>query len=196
MTKNGIACGVVIRTLLSGAIVLAASTRVAAGDGLLNTPLKPFVDGKLGRHVWTVPGVIKRGNFSTDFMCTSLEAPGVVIDIGVEIFDNLGNQMNDIGAGLACAAGAGNGSILDVLPGSTVTIGTSATNQVHEDCALGIGLVANGSARIISSSTRIACNAVVVDSKHVVYDPATGITLPPPPLASLHVIKSRKQLGD
>src|SRR5437867_958226 len=74
--------------LVGGLVVLASAMPAgAAGDGPLNTPLAPFTDGSLGKYLWTVPGVIKKQGFVTDFTCTNLDAPGTAADIGVEIFD-------------------------------------------------------------------------------------------------------------
>src|SRR6059036_1301711 len=89
------------RKLLSGVVaglvvVATALPAVAAGSGPLNTPLDSFTDGTIGRYLWTVPGVIKKNGFITEFMCTNLDAPGSVANIGVEIFDNTGTQLNNI----------------------------------------------------------------------------------------------------
>src|SRR5215470_6489888 len=92
----------------------------AAGDGPINTPLAPFTDGSLGKYLWTVPGVIKKNGFVTEFTCTNLDAPGTAADIGVEIFDETGTQLNNIS--VAAAPGACNGAMLGVPAGHTVTI--------------------------------------------------------------------------
>jgi hypothetical protein len=164
-----------------------------AGNGPLLTPLSPFTDGKVPKHVWTVPGVVKKNNFSTDFSCTNLDGAGKAADIGVEIFDNAGNQLNSVGTPLgSCTAGA----LLAVQPGSSVTIGLTGTAQLHEDCVLGLGTIETGVARIVSTSSKITCSAVIVDTKHQVVDPAVCASCPPPTMQVLKVIKRNKQSGD
>jgi len=189
-----------MKTTLASMIVIAeASAALAAGAGPLNTPLSAFAGGtgNPAKIVWIVPGVIKRNNMSTDFLCTSLEAPGVNVDIGVEVFDLDGTQLNKIDgsipiAGSTCATGA----VLNVPSGNTVTIGLAGTAQLHEDCKIGLGTVAQGSARIVSTSSRVSCDAIALDDKHVVADPAMCNTCPPPPVTSLKVIRPKKQTGD
>jgi len=77
-----------VTKLLSGVVaglvmVASALPAAAAGNGPLNTPLDAFTDGTPGRYLWTVPGVIKKNGFVTEFMCTNLDAPGTVANIGV-----------------------------------------------------------------------------------------------------------------
>jgi hypothetical protein len=176
---------------------LGLGTALAAGNGPLNTPLAAFTDGKTGKIIWLVPGVIKHTNMSTDFLCTSLEAPGVNIDIGVEVFDLDGTQLNALDGSIAIASSTcPTGSVLGVPPGSTVTIGLTGTAQLHEDCKIGFGAVAQGSARIVSTSSKISCDALALDDKHAVADPAVCNTCPPPTVTSLKVIKPKKQSGD
>jgi len=96
-------------------------------------------------------------------MCTSLDVPGTTIDVGVEVFDNNGTLLNTIG--VTPPAGACNGAILNVAAGTTVTISTGGTAQMHEDCKLGIAAFDNGSARIVSTSSKIVCTALVIDAR-------------------------------
>src|SRR5437763_13861534 len=106
------------KSLLTGLVMVAsAMPAAAAGDGPLNTPLAPFTDGSLGKYLWTVPGVIKKQGFVTDFTCTNLDAPGTVADIGVEIFDETESQLNDVSA--VHASGC-NGAMLGVPAGQQV----------------------------------------------------------------------------
>ena len=187
------------RKLLSGVVaglvvVATALPAVAAGSGPLNTPLDSFTDGTIGRYLWTVPGVIKKNGFITEFMCTNLDAPGSVANIGVEIFDNTGTQLNNINS--PPPAGGCNGAILSVPAGSTVTISNGATVQFHEDCIMGIPAFDNGSARIVSTSSKIVCNALVADSKNVVVNSSGVTTGVSPSVSSLRMIKRGKQLGD
>jgi len=188
-----------VTKLLSGVVaglvmVASALPAAAAGKGPLNTPLDAFTDGTPGRYLWTVPGVIKKNGFVTEFMCTNLDAPGTVANIGVEVFDNTGTQLNNIG--VPPPAGGCNGAILNVSAGSTVTISNGATLQLHEDCIIGIGAFDNGSARIVSTSSKIVCNALVADSQNVVVNSSGTTTGVSPAVSSLKVIKRSKQLGD
>ena len=189
-------------TLAFASLLLCGSSGVtmswAQGAGPLNTPVGGFTDGKAAKIVWIVPGVIKKDNISTDFMCTSLEASGVKVDIGVELFDVDGTQLNKIDgtipiAGSTCPTGA----VLNVESGSTKTIGIEGTVQLHEDCKIGLGpALAQGSARIVSTSSRIVCDAIALDDKHVVTAPNVCSTCPPPPMTSLKVMRPKKQIGD
>ena len=189
----------IVRLAFCGAsLLLGHGAVLAAGAGPLNTALVPFTDGKTGRNVWLVPGVVKHNNMSTDIRCTSLESPGINIDIGVEVFDHDGTQLNAIDGSIAPAGSpCPTGAILGVPAGNTVTIGLTGTAQLHEDCKITVGTVEQGSARIVSTSTKISCDAFALDDKHAVADPATQCsTCPPPTITSLKVIKPKKQLGD
>ncbi len=136
--------------LLPAACVLPARV-VRAGLG--DTPLPQFADGKASVEVLRVPGVIKRNRLQTDFLCTALDSTPV--NIGVEVFDPSGSLVNDVHAGA--------GVVLDVAPGRTVTIGTGGTAAFLETTVLGLGSIAQGSARVVASSNRVRCNVVVVD---------------------------------
>ena len=188
-----------VTKLLSGVVaglvmVASALPAAAAGNGPLNTPLDPFTDGALARYLWTVPGVIKKNGFVTEFMCTNLDAPGTMANIGVEVFDNTGTQLNNIN--VPPPAGGCNGAMLGVPAGQTVTIANGATKQLHEDCIIGIGAFDNGSARIVSTSSKIVCNALVADSENLVVNSMGMTTGVSPAVSSLKVIKRSKQLGD
>jgi len=187
------------RNLLSGvvaglAVVATTIPAVAAGSGPLNTPLDSFTDGTIGKYLWTVVGVVKKNGFVTEFMCTNLDAPGGMANIGVEIFDNTGTQLNNISS--PPPAGGCNGALLNVPAGNTVTFSNGATVQFHEDCIMGIAAFDNGSARIVSTSSKIVCNALVADSKNVVVNSSGVTTGVSPAVSSLKMIKRSKQLGD
>jgi hypothetical protein len=116
--------------------------------------------------------VIRRQGFTTTFLCTNIGRG--VVDIGVHVFDATGTPLNDFS--IAPAPGACNGAALNVPPGGTVSIATTGTAQLHEDCIIGMGSLRNGSARIFINSKPIARNALVIDRTNVVEDPATGPT--------------------
>ena len=181
---------------LVGGLVMVASALPAgaAGDGPLNTPLAPFTDGSLGKYLWTVPGVVKKQGFVTDFTCTNLDAPGTLADIGVEIFDETGTQLNNVS--VAPALGACNGAMLGVPAGHTVTFSNGATAQFHEDCIIAIASGTSGSARILSTSSKIVCGALRADSKNVVLTSGGAPTGVSPSVAPLKLIRKSKQQGD
>jgi len=174
-------------------VLASGSTAVWAADGPLNTPVGTFLDGRLGRHVWTVAGALKRQGMVTSISCTSLEALGVNADIGVEFFDGAGTQLNNVATDLG--AGVCNGGIVGVPPGNSVTIASGGTAQFHEDCIVGVGTFA-GSARILSTSSKIACTAQIEDSKSVILDALGNPTGRTPAVTRLTLIKRNKQAGD
>ena len=135
--------------------------------------------------------MIKKNDFTTEFLCTNLDAPGVNANIGVEVFNQTGTQLNSVSTA-PTAGTCDNGAALSVAPGSTVTIATGGTVQMHEDCKINILAFDNGSARILSTAGKIACSALVIDSKSVVN--ATAGTSPS--AVSLKVIKGNKQKGE
>src|SRR5438132_14055952 len=167
--------------LLAG--VLASISPAYAGP--TDTPLPTFSDGKPAVAVYTAVGVIKGSHLETDFVCTNLDP--VAVDIGLEVFDETGALRNSVVAG--------SGAFLNVGVGKTVTVGTAGTAVLHEDQTLalntagsGVGLLRNGSGRVVATSKSIACNAIVADKLHTVQDPAVS-SLPPPSLAQLQLIK-------
>src|SRR5438093_11652439 len=186
---------VLLPGVVGGRVVMASALPAgAAGDGPLNTPLAPFTDGSLGKYLWTVPGVIKKQGFVTDFTCTNLDAPGTVADIGVEIFDETGTRLNDVS--VAPAPGGCNGAMLGVPAGHTVTISNGATVQFHEDCIIAVAGGTSGSARILSTSSKIVCSALIADSKNVVLTTGGSPTGVSPSVAALKLIRKTKQQGD
>ncbi len=135
----------------------------AAGAAGLPLDLPTFANGTKATHSMVVPGVVKRGRLETNFFCTST-ATGVV-HIGVQIFGPDGVLRNDLGAG--------NGAVLDVPSGGTVTIGTTGTVAYLEDTVIRLDGVAQGYARIVASSSEIVCGAMLTESDS---DPAVGLT--------------------
>ena len=179
----------------------ARSNRRLLGFGaLLLTALGPatgraqiFTNGATAFHLWTVPGVVKRNGMVTEIICTNIgPAPA---HIGVQFLDESGGALNDFG--VPPAAGACNGSVLDVPIYGTASIANSGTTQLHEDCIVTSPSVLNGAAKIYSSSKTIACSAVALDRDHAVEDPASGLpTGVSPTVVGLKVVKARKQNGD
>lgn len=152
-----------------------------------------FTDGSTAFHLWTVPGVVRRNGLVTEVLCTNIGlAP---VNIGVRFFDQQGSPINDFGA--PPAPGACNGSMLGVPSYGTVSIANSGTAQLHEDCIVSMGALLNGSAKIFSNGKTIACSAFALDRDNAIEDPVSGLpTGVSPTIATLKVVKSRKQNGD
>jgi hypothetical protein len=141
--------------LVASLCVLAASCigARAARAGIPDSPLPQFADGKQSLALLNISGVVKRNQLQTDFLCTSLES--VPVDIGVEVFGPDGTLLNDVHGG--------NGALLAVDPGQTVTFGTKATIAFTESQVIVLSGVSQGSARIVATSERVRCNVIVLD---------------------------------
>jgi hypothetical protein len=167
---------VIISFALVTTLTLAMPLHAAAG--LVDSPA-PNLDGQPARVLYYVPGVTKNNGIETVFICTSLDGGAGTITVGVEVFDpNSGSALNNVGAGDGAES---------IPAGGTVTIATGTTLGFHEDEAM-MGLPPNvkgGSARILSTSKRLACEAFLVEE----------VGSPPALIAPLKVI-SRKQNGD
>ncbi len=133
--------------------------------GVADTPLPLFSDGKQSVNVLTVAGVVSRQRLQTDFVCTSFDSSAV--DIGVELFDPTGLRLNDVHAG--------NGALLNVGTGQTVTFGTAATKGYLENAIITHTYMAQASARVVATSTQVRCNVMVLDN--LVTPPVTISTL-------------------
>lgn len=169
-----------------GSFVIASGLAFAFGSpsfaGVADSPLPTLtLSGSPARVVFLVPSVVKNNNLDTDFMCTSLETT-ITFKFGVEVFsENGGPPLNIVNAPTL-------DGVETLAPGESRTIGTRATVGVHEDqviAALAGVSVKNGSARIVSESTRIMCSALVLDK----------LGDPPASMAELKVIR-KKQKGD
>ena len=138
------------------AAILVIGLSPAAQAGIADTPLPQFSDGAASVSVLQVPGVVSRSSVETLFFCTSLSAANV--NVGVELFDSAGSLINDVNAG--------NGALLNVNPGKTVTFATGATASYLETqvITLPTGLtIAQGSARIVATSSQVHCNVMILD---------------------------------
>ena len=170
------------RTILAGAaLVIGASS--AALAGVADSPA-PSLGGAPAVHVFSVPGVqsttggLGAPPLETEFFCTSLES-SKPIHIAVEVFNYSGGAaLNDVSAGNGAATAA---------PGQTVTISTGQVAAFLPHATItGLTPLSGTSARIVSTSKRIMCSAVVVDGSHLV----------PTSMVSLQVIKLRTQRGN
>lgn len=174
-------------------IALAAMMSLAgpAWAGVVDSPLPVLISGSKTQHVFTVPGVIKNNNLETIFLCTSLQPVGVVF-VGVEVFASTGGPpLNDVNFSIDPMTGlvmTGDG-VESISPGETATIATGNSVGFHEDDVidtLGPASVRNGSARIVATSKKIGCSAMVIDE----------LNDPPSSMSALSVLSKKKQKGD
>jgi hypothetical protein len=158
------------RPLTLPATLALVLTAPAVRAGIVDTPLPaPFT-----QHVFSVPGVIRRGSLATFFSCTNLDAANVTI--GVEVFgSNGGAPFNDAAA-----------TSLSVPPRGTRIFGTITPVGIIIDSNLAVGSVDKGSARILATSKKLACTAFVAD-------PAND---PPTSAWQLNILAKTKQKGD
>lgn len=133
---------------------LGEGIRPAAGAVPVSVPLPPFSDGQTATHSALIVGAVKRGRMQTDIFCTSLAAANV--NVGIQMFGPDGILQNDVTQG--------NGAIVNVAPGATVSFGTTGTAAFLETQVIVMGGVAQGAARLVSTSPDVACTAFVVDS--------------------------------
>lgn len=162
---------------LVGFVAMSVATpRIA--DANLVSDAAPTLGGDPSRVVYYVNGVTKNNGMETEFVCTSLDSTGTY-RIGVQIYDDLGvGPLNNV------AAGDGE---QEIAAGGTLTIGTDNAAGFHEDEVI-VGLPVNirgGSARIVSTSRRLFCQAFLVEE----------VLSPPASFLPLKVI-GRKQNGD
>lgn len=170
-----------LRNCLSGllALVVALTGAAHAVAGPSDTALPTFSGGGAAVHAYTAVGVIKNNDVETVFMCTNVDTGP--INIGVEVFDAAGVLANSVNAG--------NGAILAVAVGSTVSFGTSGTPLLTEDTTItALPNLKNGSGRVVASTKNVACTAIVLDELHAVIDPAFSNS-PPPTAVSLPLIR-------
>ncbi|TMA52420.1 MAG: hypothetical protein E6J76_07270, partial [Deltaproteobacteria bacterium] len=169
--------------LLSTVLGLAVALGLVgpARAGVTDTPLPTFSDGHAAQVVALVPGVIKSDAIETDVICTNLAPVGV--DIGFEVFSQAGVRGNRVSTG--------NGALLAVGPGRTVTVATGGTAVLHEDAVITLEApvteLANGSGRVVATDVHLACNAFVVDSLHTVESPGKCPACKPPVLSNLNL---------
>ncbi len=133
---------------------LGAGVTLGPGAGLLGAALPQFGNAQTATHSASFPGLIKRGRMETVVFCTSLAA--TPIDIGVQVFAPNGTLGNDIAAG--------NGALLAIAPGATVTFGTTGTLAYLESTVVTLAGVAQGVARVVSTSGAVRCAAQVLDA--------------------------------
>src|SRR2546427_2561781 len=163
----------------SRAFCLAVTACLVAGApgpvhaGVADTPLPTFADGKLGQLAVMLPAVVKDNNLRTYVVCTNLGATPV--DVGLEVFDQGGVRGNTVAAG--------NGALLDVAVGRTVTFSTGTTVVMHEEQVITleppVTVLGQGSGRVVTTALQVACTAYAVDRLHQIRDPRRLPERPP-----------------
>lgn len=158
--------------LLIVLVVLILAPAVHAG--IADSPLPVLVTGKKTLHLYSVLGVASNASVATIFTCTSTDT--VPQQVGVEVFG---------GAGGGPANDATTTSV-SVVPGGTAVIETQSTTYFGVDSNLATSVGNRGSARILSTSKKLACTAIVADSS----------TAPPSSTWPLTIIKKIKEKGE
>src|SRR5207247_4970608 len=78
---------------------------------------------------------------------------------------------------------AGNGALLDVWAGRTVTCSTGATVVMHEEVVVNleppVTVLGQGSGRVVTTGLQVACTAYAVDRLHQIRDPRRLPERPP-----------------
>src|SRR5262249_37911326 len=148
--------------------------------GVGNTPLPTFADGQPAQLVAVLPTVVKDNELRTYVMCNNFGTTPV--DVGVEVFDQSGVRGNTIAAG--------NGALLGVPSGATVTFSTGATAVFHEEqvitLELPVTVLGQGSGRVVATALQLrlrAYGAARLPEIPAPPRPAGG----PPPVAVLPV---------
>src|SRR5213593_1182375 len=164
---------------LSRAFCLAVTACLVAGAvgpvhaGVADTPLPTFADGQPAQLAVLLPAVVKDNNLRTYVVCTNLGATPV--DVGLEVFDQGGVRGNTVAAG--------NGALLNVAAGGTVTFSTGATVVMHEEVVVNleppVTVLGQGSGRVVTTGLQVACTAYAVDRLHQIRDPRRSPERPP-----------------
>jgi hypothetical protein len=142
--------------------------------GVADSPLPVLLAGKSTLHLYSVPGVVNNGAFATVFACTSTDtAP---MRVGVEVFGDFGGvPQNDAVA-----------TSVSLDPGATVNFKTAGFFWLGGTTSpLTPGPIETGSARILATSKKLVCTALVADPA---YPPATSW--------QLTIVKKKTQKGD
>lgn len=133
-----------VLSLLSLSFALISSQAAA---GVVDSPIPaPFT-----KHVFSVPGIVHIANLRSFFSCTNLDVASVTI--GVELFGAPGGP----------ATNDATVSSLSVPVGGTVLFGTGPAIGLSVSSVLGGIGSTTGSARILATSTKVACTAFVAD---------------------------------
>lgn len=164
--------GKLIGRLGAAALYCLVSSRAFAG--IADSPLPVLDPGKKTHHVYSVAGLISQGGLGTFFSCTSTDT--ATMRVGVEVF-------------YASGGAAGNDPVatsLSIAPGASVIFGTQNAVGIVVYSDLAAGALSQGSARILSTSTKLICTAYIADR----------LNSPPAAGWQLNVIKKKAQKGD
>ena len=155
---------------ITGLVLALCGPAVA---GVADSPL-PLFGGQKTKHVFTIPGVISHATLATVIVCTSLEKKKD-LRWGIEIF--------------ASGGGAPEDSALDLLmdPGGSQAVATVETTYSGTDMNLSNSSLPR-SARVVATSKKLACSAMVVEEQPTGAFSGVGW--------SLSVIKKTSQKGD
>jgi hypothetical protein len=155
---------------LAGLLLVGHLGAVRASAGIADSPLPVLEAGKTTLHLYSVPGVIASTGLDTFFACTSTDTASM--QVGIELFASGGGApINDAAA-----------TSLTLGPGSTVIFGTGPAVGISINSSLG-GAGSKGSARILSTSKKLACTVFIADTGNA----------PPTSMVYLTIIKKTKQ---
>ncbi len=157
-----------VAILLAALVALTPAARAVAG--IADSPLPVLVAGQTTLLLYSVPGVVNGGGMETIFSCTSTDTSTQTV--GVECF----------GAGGGAPVNNATTSAFTLAAGATVNFATQAATFPY-DVNLAPPALVSGSARILSTSKKLACTAFVADNGN----------LPPVSAWQLTVIAKTKQ---
>ena len=133
----------------------------------------PLIGGTdRARHVFSVTGLVSNTTVGAGVFCTSLEKKKDV-RIAIEVFDELtGAAINDITTGFTTQG------VPEILsPGETVTMelsGDGAVTFTNHDANV-TATLSSGSARIVSTSSKLMCAAILLDKANALPGFATAL---------------------
>jgi hypothetical protein len=175
----------------TAAAALAIASPVAAG--VLDAPI-PDLNGQPATAVFYVTGVQATlgeaveapfiRNLDTVFTCTSLDK-AAPLTFGVEVFTYTGVEVSV------------QASSLNLKPGETESISTHRVTGLMSGGLIDLGgkTVPGGSARIISTSKKIMCSAVLTRTRAPRDNPDPAVDEVLGPICNLPVVRS-DQKGD
>lgn len=198
------------------ASLCAAPARAGIGDLVPTNPCPDNSKFKLNQGVLNVNGDGSLGNGCTNgviaetaITCTSKEKAGKTMDVAIEYFDAGGATISAsplvVSTNVFCDVAAGQTITFHTVPpasdlplpwGASAAfpgfIPTTATTPISP-CTFGTtGCFLHGSARVLSTSTKLHCTATFID----IFGPCTGLSPGTLATKNLTIIKKAKQQGD
>jgi hypothetical protein len=158
-----------VAVLLATLIAFTPAARAVAG--IADSPLPVIQVGATTLHLYSVPGVVDNNGIATAFSCTSTDT--VAQTVGVEVFGNSGGAPVNNATTTATSVAAG----------ATVVFVTSSTTGLSFDANMNVPTVSRGSARILSTSKKLACTVAALDA----------LSAPPTTTWQLTIIAKTKQ---